>query len=350
MYDSYGYLLFEAGTEIPEDGPMTLAVHGVREILVEDPRTASLVVEPLIPLELVAQAAVALRQALAGGRESRETLAVLLRQVEICAEAMAAEMFPDSIGEVSMSGCTSDDEYLHVRPARVAEMSLLIGMKTGWRVEHLGSLAVAALLMDIGYMALSLDASEDSGGDEGEKDGLETIAEDPEEAQLHPAYGAALLTKIRNPASEVVEAVLQHHERWNGTGYPQGLRGEGICPAARIIALADAYYRLVSVRPHHPALMPHEAAEFVMAYGGELFDPKLVQVFSRQIPMYPTGILVKLNTGEVGIVAGSNEGHVARPVVRVIYDAAMNPLCFPYQMDLSSEEYQDRLIAQVIGY
>ena len=87
-----------------------------------------------------------------------------------------------------------------------------------------------------------------------------------------------------------------------------------------------------------------------MAYSGELFDPEIVQIFARQVPLYPTGITVQLNTGELGIVANSNLGHIGRPVVRICFSDTGRALREPYDLNLTEQEHQGRLITQVIDY
>ena len=89
--------------------------------------------------------------------------------------------------------------------------------------------------------------------------------------------------------AEVITAVTQHHERWDGSGYPEGRKGEEISLFARIIALADTFHALLSKRPHWPAFKPHEAVEFIVAYSGAMFDPKLAQIFARACPSTPPG-------------------------------------------------------------
>ncbi len=146
---------------------------------------------------------------------------------------------------------------------------------------------------------------------------------------------------------EVIRAVLEHHERWDGSGYPQRLKGEEISPYARLIAIADTYYELVSRRPDRPAYMPHEAVEFILAYSGELFDPELVQMFARVVPLYPTGTTVELSTGELGIISNANLGHIGRPVVRICFDAKSRIVRRPYDINLAEAQYQRRLIIAV---
>jgi hypothetical protein len=129
--------------------------------------------------------------------------------------------------------------------------------------------------------------------------------------------------------------VKQHHERWNGNGYPDKLKGRDICHGARILALTDSAIALVSKRPYRGCVLPKETAdfvsafsedlaqasylrpqqamEFIIAYSGELFDPDLVKIFAHVLPTYPTGIMVKLNTGEIGIISNANLQYFSRP-------------------------------------
>jgi HD-GYP domain-containing protein (c-di-GMP phosphodiesterase class II) len=175
---------------------------------------------------------------------------------------------------------------------------------------------------------------------------LETV----EEFRKHPLFSAKMLGMHERLSADVINAVALHHERWDGSGYPKGLAGEETPLGARIIAVADTYYEMVSRRPGRNAYMPHEAVEYIMAYGGELFDPQLVEVFARQMPLYPTGTSVKLNTGEIGIVSDSNLGFVGRPVVRVCFDEKARAIGAPYDVDLSEAEHQSLLVTQVMDY
>lgn len=340
VYDSYGYLVLEAGTALSEDAHRILAVHGVREILVEDNRLADVVIQPLVAPTLEGQAAIALRQLLTESQGASSLDTVLLQEVAMQAYAMARELFRNVLGEANTAGCFSEDELVYVRPAKVAEMSVLMGMKVGYGLLSMGGLALGALLMDVGDVQLPSRASVAVA--------LGADDKEPQEARRHPGLGAALLSQNHSVGPDVLNAVLQHHERWGGNGYPHGLRGEDICLSARIIALADAYFNLVSDLPARKAFAPYEAVEFLMAYSGELFDPDLVQLFARQVPLYPTGVAVQLNTGEVGVVSDCSQGHIARPMVRILYDKALQELDTPYDLDLTTQEYQNRIIVRTL--
>ena len=87
--------------------------------------------------------------------------------------------------------------------------------------------------------------------------------------------------------------------------------------------------------------------EFIVAYSGAMFDPKLAQIFARRVPQYPAGLGVKLSTGEVGIISDPNIGHIARPIVRICVENG-EVVEKPFDLDLSLRECMDKLIVQVL--
>ena len=116
------------------------------------------------------------------------------------------------------------------------------------------------------------------------------------------------------------------------------------------MAITDAYHALVSRRPRQQLYSPPEAAEYIAAYSGELFEPELVQMFFRKIPFYPRGVMVKLSTGESGIVTNPNVGYVGRPVVRVCYGRDGLEVEKLYDMGLNESQHQDKVIVEILEY
>ena len=340
LYDSGGIAILANGLSLDEESLTKLTIYGIGEIMIEDWRVADVAVQPLISPELEAEAAQALRQLLTESQGSDTIDPVLLAEVEKPVYAMTRELFPEVLGEANAAGCPTAQEYAYAQPAKVAGLALLMGRRAGYGMMELGALGMAAILMDIGYLKLDPSLRMKS-------------APTGSEAQAilnHPVHTAELLRDYGRLQGEAALAVAQHHERWDGSGYPAGLRLDDMCVFARILSLADAYYELVSPRPERRAYMPHEAVEYVMAYSGELFDPQQVQVFSRNVPLYPTGVTVRLGSGEIAIVSDANVGHVGRPIVRICYDHRQRPVREPYDIDLSHQEYQDKLVVQVLDY
>ena len=116
---------------------------------------------------------------------------------------------------------------------------------------------------------------------------------------------------------------MEHHECYNGVGYPLGKKGGEIHLFARIIRIADCYDAKVSAFPAQKSLSPSEALEYVMALGDRWFDPDIVAVFARKVAAYPIGCEVELSNGQHAVVARNFENFPLRPLVRVVETGEM---------------------------
>lgn len=333
IYDSHGRLVLETGSKLSASQLTTLIIYGIGEVLVEDERLSDIPVQPLFSAELEGEAVQGLRLFITESALAGVVYEDLLEEVERPVHALARELYPEVIGEIMPIGCLTAEDYSFVQPIKTAGLAMLLGERAGLPLDQVIHLGTAAALLDVGNRILLPD----QGGQ---------APPVPE----HPRRGIDLLRRCKRLPPEVSETILRHHEHWDGTGYPDGVRGLSIHPFARAAAIADVFYELTSVQPDKRALLPHEAVEFIMAYSGEYFDPALVQVFARQVPLYPTGVMIKLNTGEVGIVSDPNYGHIGRPVVRICYNQRGRELADPYDVDLAEPENQDTLIVRMMEY
>lgn len=340
VYDSNGFIMFDMKSKLSAEDVQKLSLHEVAEVIVEDPRVDDVPVMPLIPPELEAQATQALRQLLTENDDPEQIHPVLLSEIEKPIMAMVRELFPDCLGEPSAVGSASDADYRFVRPVRAAGLSLLLGRKAGMKALELTAVGLASALMEVGTVALPPGTLEESDW---------VLGTEPDDFRRHPELGAAILNRSGR-AEEVVRAVGEHHEHWDGSGYPNGLKGDEISYGARILAIADAYFEMVSRRATRPGFPPQEAMEFIMAGAGELFDPDLAQTFAREVPLYATGVTVKLNTGEYGIVSDGNVGFVGRPTIRICVNEDGRRVTVPYDLDLTEAENHGRLVTKVIEY
>ncbi len=341
VYDSVGNPLFERGTELDKACLTTMSVYGVNEIMVEDPRVDDVPAAPMFSSEIEAEAMHALQELITESRDEGKIDAHLLMTVERPIVAMGRELFPEVLGEVNASGVLSVDDYQYAQPVKSAGLSMLIGRRLGMGLKQLVALGLTAVLADLGFMVLPPVLRKKKG----------TMT--PEEDQIfkqHPQASGELVGRLETLPSDVIDGIHQHHERWDGSGFPHGLKGEQISLYARIIAIADRYYELVSRRPSRKPFMPHEAIEYIMAYSAELFDPDLVAIVARDVPLYPSGVSVKLNTGEVGIVAKPNIGQIGRPVLRMCSDEDGRSIREPYDLDLSDLENMGLVVSQVMDY
>ncbi|MDI3257974.1 MAG: HD domain-containing phosphohydrolase [Kyrpidia sp.] len=135
----------------------------------------------------------------------------------------------------------------------------------------------------------------------------------------------------------VARVALEHHERYDGSGYPYGLTNERMHPFSRIISLADVFISLISCRVYRPNYDPHEAIEYIYGAGGHLFDPSVITALVKVVSLYTVGTVVQLNNGWVGVVKQVADQPPGRPVVEVIMDDKRRPLS--QKIDLS-QAYQ----------
>ena len=153
--------------------------------------------------------------------------------------------------------------------ARVTALAEPVAYRLGWEPERIARLRFSAPLHDIGKVAIDRNVLR--------KAGPLTLAE-LAEIRRHPSAGADLVMPIRS-ARTALPYVLFHHERWDGKGYPSGLRHESIPVEARLIAVADAFDAMVSPRPYRHVLSHERALHEIAACAGTQFDPTIAELF-----------------------------------------------------------------------
>ncbi len=342
VFDPYGVKLLDTNVKLDEHNLKMLIKMKVNEIFIQDSRVYDIISVPLIPPEIEGRASAVLRQLMIETRISGRLTLEGVRNVGSVVEAMVNHIHFSTIGEPSVAGIMSREDFIYIQPVKAAILSLIVAHKLKWDRSQLTSLGMAAMLKDIGYAELPEEVLRKP--DELTKEEVAKLRE-------HPALGQRLLRQFNGKDTNIATAIMQHHERWNGSGYPLGLRGARISPLAQMLAIADSYTELISVSPWRTRVyMPHEAIEFIMAYSGEYFNPEMVDAFVKQIPCYPAGLTVELNTKEVGIVSDSKRGFIGRPVVRICYHPKEGILQQPYDLDLSKPDFQSKFIVKILDY
>jgi HD-GYP domain-containing protein (c-di-GMP phosphodiesterase class II) len=203
------------------------------------------------------------------------------------------------------------NDYTYSHSVNVAVLAIVMGLAMDYSYNSLYKLGLGALLHDVGKVFVSkkiLDKPSNLTNEEF------TII------KKHSQIGYEYLIKNCVLPSEAYTVVLQHHERYNGSGYPNGLIGSKTNINSKIIAVADVYDAMVSDRPYRKGLPPSDVMEYVVCQSAELFDPNVVKVFYKKIALYPVGTVVQLSNGEKGIILENFESYANRPRVRIIYD------------------------------
>lgn len=201
------------------------------------------------------------------------------------------------------------DNYTYEHSVNVIILSLIIGMGLNMGKIKLFNLAMGAMLHDIGKIFVPKEILLKNGKLTNEE--FATIKE-------HPIKGYEYLKDNIDVTALSRIIILQHHEKVDGTGYPEGIKSNKIHEFAKIVAIADVYDALTSDRPYRRAMSPNEAIEYFMGSADRHFDFKLVGEFVRKIVPYPTGTMIRLSNGCIGVVEEVVENYPLRPKVRII--------------------------------
>jgi len=193
----------------------------------------------------------------------------------------------------------------------VTILSTIMGMVLKFTSHRLIQLATGALLHDIGIAKVPKAILQKQ-----EK----LTAEELNQIHTHPIYSYRVISKELKYPEEIGVIALQHHERWDGEGYPQKLRGEDINIFARVVAVADSYIAMINNRPHRNSIIGYSAMKSVLNDNGRHFDPKILKVFLESMGIYPIGSIVQLNNSAIGRVVETHTEAPLRPVVELIID------------------------------
>ena len=248
--------------------------------------------------------------------------------VDRCVTALArsADLFWLANNPAAPAGA----DYVALHQARVCIMALRIGGGVGYDRARLHALGMSAALFDVGLWQLpdtilrKLDALS---GDE-----LALW-------RSHPKLSADIVSRWSPPVEHIVQTILQHHEREQGQGFPQGLHGPAIDADAKIIALVDTYSALTLPPTSRPRLRPHEAIRDIVKTRNDQFPSALIKALLSEISVFPPGTVVRLNTEEVGRVIAVNRNHPLRPKVEVLADGKGQRLPAPKLIDLSEAPF-----------
>jgi HD-GYP domain-containing protein (c-di-GMP phosphodiesterase class II) len=208
-------------------------------------------------------------------------------------------------------------KYLYTHCVNVSILAAVFGRRLGLLEEKLRILATAGLFLDIGKVRLNEKILNKPG---------RLTAEEFEHVKWHPAEGYILLRDQKGVSDHVLEAVLDHHERYDGQGYPRSLNDRNLSTYTRILAIADAYDAMTSDKPYKGAMLPTEALKNLYAGRGTIHHPEYIELFIRCLGVYPVGSFVRLSDGRYAVVADIATDLPLCPRVKVLYDRRMRPM------------------------
>jgi HD-GYP domain-containing protein (c-di-GMP phosphodiesterase class II) len=192
-----------------------------------------------------------------------------------------------------------------------AILSAMIAQELKLPPHKVMKIITGALLHDLGMLRLPKEILAKRGG---------LSQEELKLMHTHPLYTYRIVSKELNYPDEVGLVAMQHHERWDGQGYPAGISGENIDIGARILSVADAFEAMVSKRPYRNSMVGYEAMKALMSDNQSRFDPDVLKAFIAIMGIYPIGSIVVLNDAAIARVTEVLPGASLRPKVRILID------------------------------
>ncbi|MHB8494397.1 MAG: HD-GYP domain-containing protein [Casimicrobiaceae bacterium] len=208
---------------------------------------------------------------------------------------------------------------------RVAIYMITFGRHLGFPADHLKKFCMIGLLLDVGMTWV----------DKALLDKVSSLSESElAELRRHVEYSLAMLANSPDLHPDVREAIAEHHERIDGSGYPRGLKGDETSFAGRMVAIADTFAALTSHRPYAESLSAFKAMKVLSDGAGRHFHEPLVEQFVQAIGFFPVGSLVELSSGEVAAVVSHNKVRRLKPRVLILTDVNKKHLDTPYETNL----------------
>jgi putative nucleotidyltransferase with HDIG domain len=226
------------------------------------------------------------------------------------------------------------DEYTYQHSLGAAIWSVSLGRQLGLPRHDLRSLAMGCLLMDVGKLRVDPELLQAD---------RELTLEEMAQVYSHVSYGLEILQESGTLNQDVIDMVAHHHERYDGSGYPDGLTQENIPSFARIAAIVDTYDAITSNRSYAAAISPSEAIKLLYQGRDAEFQAELVEAFIQAVGIYPAGTLVELSSGEVGVVVAEYRSRRLRPKVMVLLDADKNKLAESKMINLQDDSVSETL-------
>lgn len=226
---------------------------------------------------------------------------------------------------LNLSDIRAVDDYTFDHSVNVCVLSIVTGIALGYDKEKLLKLGVGAILHDIGKVLIAQEILNKPGAlDEREYS----------EIKKHTELGYHTIVRHTELHASSMMVVLEHHERYNGTGYPAGKKKNEIHEFSRIVAIADVYDALTSDRVYKKKIHPDEAIEYLVSMGNHDFDDEILEKFLQYVTGYPIGTVVLLNSGIRGVISGNNKDYPSRPKVKCIIDQSGNKIKYNAELEL----------------
>jgi HD-GYP domain-containing protein (c-di-GMP phosphodiesterase class II) len=242
---------------------------------------------------------------------------------------------PDAL--ISLARLKTADAYTYMHSVAVCAMMVALARQLGLDAEQTRLAGIAGLMHDLGKAAMPMEVLN--------KPGKLTEAEFAI-IKTHPREGHRLLQSGTHVDPIVLDVCLHHHEKTDGSGYPDGLKGDDISLFAKMGAVCDVYDAITSNRPYKSGWDPAHSLRKMAEWANGHFDPKVFQAFVRSLGIYPVGSLVRMSSGRLGVVVEQKGKLLTTPMVKVFFSTNSNDRIVPQMIDLSLPGTREHIVSR----
>jgi putative nucleotidyltransferase with HDIG domain len=238
---------------------------------------------------------------------------------------------------ISLARLKTADDYTFMHSVAVCALMVALARQLKLNDEQTRLAGMAGLLHDLGKAAIPLAVLN--------KPGKLTDSEF-DVVRNHPVEGYDMLREGGNVPDAVLDACLHHHEKIDGSGYPDKLKGDAISIIARMTAICDVYDAITSDRAYKRGWDPAESLRRMAEWTKDHFDPRLFQAFVKSIGIYPVGSLVRLSSGRIGVVTEQSPTALTTPLVKVFFSTNSDLRIPPEVINLAAPDCTDKIVAR----
>lgn len=269
--------------------------------------------------------------------DARMGKAIEVEQAKELVEEISESVLRQPHALISLARLKNADEYTYMHSVAVCALMIALARQLNLDEELVRESGLAGLLHDLGKMGIPNKILNKPG--KLTEDEFNTI-------KSHPEIGANILMDNPLVSPMVLDVVLHHHEKVDGSGYPHRLSGDTISLFAKMGAVCDVYDAITSNRPYKKGWSPAESIRKMAEWSKGHFDEAVFQAFVKTVGIYPTGSLVRLESGRLGVVTEQSETSLLTPKVKVFFSARLKTPILQETLDLAKLVGKEKIIGR----
>lgn len=269
--------------------------------------------------------------------DARMGKAVQIEKAQELVEEISSSVLRQPHALISLARLKTADEYTFLHSVAVCALMIALARQLSLDESSIRDAGLAGLLHDIGKIAIPLKVLNKPGKLTDEEFAI---------VKSHPEVGAKILIESYQVPPMALDVCLHHHEKVDGTGYPHGLKGDNISLFAKMGAVCDVYDAITSNRPYKKGWSPADSIRKMAEWSKGHFDETVFQAFVKTVGIYPTGSLVRLESGRLAVVIEQNESSLLMPKVKIFFSAKTKMPIIQETLDLAKLQGKEKIIGR----